>query len=242
MHRPLLSRLSGAIVALALGTTTLAAVGAATPASAAGASCQTKATISVYQSTVLYGGYERISGDTTITGCTGTNPGSIWSDAGDTVIERSLNNGATWQVVHDDGYSSSAYWYGDGIVGATALFRAHYTGGTSANFGDSYKASYSSAVRVSVIRNVDLRDKSSRAHSVGRFKMTPTTGLVGKKVVFQVKKGKKWKRYQAVKVRASGVWKTTFKNSRRGIKYRLVVPAAGGLSAYTYGPFTATRR
>lgn len=242
MHRTLLSRLSVAIVAVALGTTTSAAVGAATPASAAGASCTTKATISVYQSTVVHGGYERISGDTAITACTGTNPGSIWSDAGDTVIERSLDNGATWQVVHSDGYSSSAYWYGDGIVGATALFRTHYTGGTSASFGDSYQGSYSSAVRVSVIRDVDLRDRSTSARSVGRFTMRPTTGLVGKRVVFQVKKGARWKRYKAVRVPASGVWKTVFKNSRKGIKYRLVVPAAGGLSGYTYGPFKATRR
>jgi hypothetical protein len=244
MKRSLLSRLSGAVVALALGTSALVAVGAATPASADNSTCTTKTTLNVYQTTVEYGGYESLRGETTIAGCSGGTAASyIGSGAGHIYLERSLD-GRTWQAVKTGTYEDYVSWYDEGIVPASAYYRARYTGGkesTSYN-PDSFSGSYSPAVRINVIRALSLKDKSTHSHSVARFKLTPTTGLAGKKVTFQVKKGKKWKRYKKVKVPRSGVWKTTFKNSHKGIKYRMIVPAAGGLSGHTYGPFTAYRR
>lgn len=244
MKRSLLSRLGGAVVALALGTSVLTAVGAATPASADDSTCTTRTTLDVYQTTVEYRGYESLRAETTVVGCSGgTATSYIGSGAGHIYLERSLD-GRTWQAVRTGPYESYVSWYGEGVVPVSAYYRARYTGGkeSTSDNPDSFDDSASPAVRINVIRAMSLKDKSTHSHSVARFKLTPTTGLVGKKVTFQVKKGKKWKRYKKVKVRRSGVWKTTFANSRKGIRYRMVVPAGGGLSGHVYGPFTAYRR
>jgi hypothetical protein len=239
MKRSFLSRISGAVVALALGTTTIAAVGAASPAGAA-QTCNVAVTLRVGASTVVYGGYESLSADVTPAASCADN--YVSDGAGSVRLERSLNGGRSWQAIKVGSYPSYVSYYGSNIIRASGLYRAYYTGGTeSTTDATHYNASASRIVRINVIRDIDVKDKSNHRASVGRFKLTPAVGLVGKKLVFQVKKGKKWKKYKKVKVKSGGVFKTSFKNSRKGIKYRLIVPAAAGLSAYTYGPFTATR-
>jgi hypothetical protein len=238
MKRSFLSKLSGAVVALALGVTGLGVVGAASPAGAA-VTCNTTISFKVGSATVVYGDYEYLSATVSpVAGCEDT---FVSSGAGYIRIERSFNNGRSWQAVRN-GDNYSVYLSSNSVVRSTALYRAYYTGGTETSGGNHFNPSASRATRINVIRDVDVKDKSTSRASVGRFKITPAVGLVGKKLVFQVKKGKKWKKYKKVKVKSGGVFKTSFKNSRKGIKYRLIVPAAAGLSAYTYGPFTATRR
>jgi hypothetical protein len=240
MVRSISSRLGGAAVALVLGAAGLAAAGAVTPASANGSSCTTTTSIDVYQSTVVHGDYDRVSGDVTAhcTGGTAPVPTYVSYDAGKAVIERSLDNGASWQVVAGNQYSDTASLYGDDVVPLSGLYRVRYTGGTS-SYGDRFAPSVSRSVRIDVIRALSVKDRSTRSYS---FTLSPVTGLVGHKLVFQVKKGARWRRYKAVRLRATGVFKVSFANSRRGISYRLNVPAAAGLSAYTYGPFKAYRR
>ncbi|WP_459983400.1 hypothetical protein [Nocardioides sp. AN3] len=236
------SRLSSAATALLMGAVGLVGVGAAAPASAATAQCTTTTSVSVYATTVTSGDYDRISGDVAAR-CTGGtyNPTSPWTDAGRTIVERSVNNGASWQAVFTD-TSYDTYWSGNDIIRATGLYRIHYTGGTSAQFGDSFQESFSAPVRIAVIRKLTVSDRSTRSHSVGRFRLSPTTGLVGRRLTFQVRKAGHWRSYTRVRVTATGIFRVSFANSRRGISYRLPVPAAGGLSAHTYGPFKAYRR
>lgn len=240
MKRKLLSRLGGGVVAAALAVTTLSAVGAATPASAAPA-CTTTTTLRVGSTTVEYGGYNSLNADVDVAGCTGGSDSSVGSGAGTVSIQRSVD-GRTWQTLKTGDYSSFVYYYGSGVTNTSGWYRAVYTGGKESYTGGStFSGSASAAVRVDAIRAVAVRDKSKGGHILGRFKVTPTAGLVGKKLTFQVQKGRKWKRYKRVKLRANGVMKVTFKGSRKGIKYRLLVPAAAGLSAHTYGPYVARR-
>lgn len=237
--RTLLTRLGAALVAPLLAASTLAVVGAAAPANAAG-TCATKTTLTTRERVVEYGGYASLRAEVTPVNCSDT---FIGTGAGTVVIERSVDGGRSWQSLKTGDAPSYVFFYGEGILRASGLYRARYTGGRESTSYEptTFTGSASGSTRIDVIRDVSVKDKSRGGKIVGRFKITPAAGLVGKKLTFQVKKGKKWKKYKRVKLRANGVIKTTFAGSRKGINYRLVVPAAAGLSGYVYGPYRARR-
>jgi hypothetical protein len=240
MKRTLLSRMSGAVVAAALAVTTLSTV-VASPAHAA-AVCSTTTTFKVSSTLVQYGGYNSLSADVNVGSCSGGSDSYVGDGAGSVRIQRSFD-GRNWQTLKVGQYASYVSSYGNGATALTAWYRAYYTGGKESTSYEpsTFRGSASAPVRVSVIRSVTVRDKSKGGHILGRFKITPTAGIVGKKLTFQVKKGKKWKKYKRVKLRGNGIMKVTFKGSRKGIKYRLIVPGAANLSGYTYGPYVARR-
>src|SRR4051794_35315946 len=124
--RRFLPRASGALVALALGAAGLVTVGAAAPASAASVTCSTKVTLDVYESTITYGGYESLSADVTPVNCSDTY---VSSGAGRVLIERSLDNGRSWQGIKAGDYPAYVSLGGSGVIKVAGLYRAHYTGG-----------------------------------------------------------------------------------------------------------------
>lgn len=239
-HR-FLSRLGGGVVALALGLTTVFVMGVG-PAHADASMCTTTTTLTVNVSSGVaeYGDYGSIKGDVAVAGCTGgTATSGIGTGAGQVVIER--DTGAGWQVIATGTYPDYVSVYGDGFYVASAQYRARYTGGTESTTyqPDTFAASESAPLSVGVIRAVDVKDRSKGGHIVGKFKITPATGLP-KKVQFLVQKGKKWKKYKKAKVNKQGLIKTTFAGSSKGINYSMVLPAGAGFLAHTYGPYTAT--
>jgi hypothetical protein len=239
MRTNIISRLSGTIAAAALAITTLAAVGVASPAHAA-ATCSSTTSLRVSATTIQYGGYASLSSEVKVGTCAGGTDTYVGSGAGAVYLERSVD-GRTWTTLKAGDYPSYVALYGTGVISASGWYRARYTGGTESTTYEpsTFTGSVSQPVKIDVIRAITTKDKSGRGKVVGKFRITPVAGLAGKKLTFQVKKGAKWKKYKKVKVPGNGSFKVTFKGSRKGIKYRLIVPAASGLSGYVYGPYTA---
>lgn len=226
------SRLGGLLAALALGLTTLSV--AAAPADAATTvNCSSRVTLEAGGAVVEYGESMYLTASVKHT-CPGEAETNTYY--GNVVLQRALP-GQGWTNVAVEEAGGYVSFDTASTATATASYQAVYQGGSG--YDESYAAVTSNTIQVSVIRKVTLKDKSRGGHIVGRFKITPATGLVGKKLTFQVKTGKKWKKYKKVKVRRGGVLKSTFRGSRKGVQYRLIVPAASGLSGYVYGPYRA---
>lgn len=227
MKKAFLSRLGGAIIAVVLGTSTLAAVGAA-PASANNATCDTTTAISASTTSLKYGDYASFRGEATVTSCAGGTPTTlIGTGAGSTVIEQSAD-GVNWTPVAT-GPEDYVLWYGDNIVPASAWFRARYTGGKETGSSpDSFRGSVSAPVRVTVNRTYTGR--TSKAGGKARFKVSVAPAFTGK-VKMQLKKGKRWKQVRKVMFRnGRAVFKVGYPRHGKS-NYRLVIPAQGGYPA-----------
>ncbi|MFC5729644.1 MULTISPECIES: hypothetical protein [Nocardioides] len=235
MTRSTIRRLAGGVAATALAVTTLAAAGAA-PAQAS--SCTTQTTIQVNgnaaNKTVTYGQSASIWAQTVITGCDDTTAGNGKRPPGTLVIQRSAD-GRSWSTLATGADSHATYF---GPIPRTVFYRAVHNGSTYAShtFGRS-----SDSLRVAVKRYVKVVDRSTSRRSVGVFKIRPAASIRGMRAVFQVRRNGAWRSYKRVLVPRTGNVRATFANSRRGIKYRMVLPSARGFVKASYGPFVARR-
>ncbi|MDH2415026.1 hypothetical protein [Nocardioides sp. CER19] len=237
MNRSLLSRLSGAIVALVLGTTTLATLGAAAPASAA-ETCTSKATITLkagyasYSPAPYYGQALYLDGDVTYV-CPSDPTYAYHVNVGTVAIER--NTGTGWVRI---GSFSNGYPYLSTSYAAKAAYRITYTGGTN-TYGETITPTASAAVSTGTVYRSYAGSTSRNAHGKAVFNIKVSPAFSGK-VLLQVKKGKKWKKVRKPQMR-SGHLKLKVGYPRRGkTTYRIVVPAAGGFPALAV-PFWVKR-
>lgn len=228
MTRSIIRRLAGGVAASALAVTTLGVVGAATPAQAA--TCTTTVTLTSSSNSNVYGGYNSLSASTSSTCGTPYN--------GSTTIQRWTGSG--WATVANQSQGASyASYYGAGRFNTTTAYRAVYSGG--AGGGNTWTPGASAARAIKVFRKVNIVDRSTRRASVGVFKIRPASTIKGKKAVFQVKRSGGWRIYKRVRVPGTGNIRVTFANSRKGIRYRMILPAARGMVKSVHGPFTARR-
>jgi hypothetical protein len=227
MNRAFLSRLSGAVVALALGTTTLAAVGAATPASAAPTAVPCTSTVAVFTSYTRteFGASNSVTASTNAT-CADGKSGRVSNGA--IQLFQSLDGGRSWAPVASGANAYASYSH---TATANALFRAHYAGGS---LGTTYtfSAADSANVGLTVLRDVDMKFRGGRGSVKTTFIVKPASSIAGVKALVQIKKGKHWKKYKRVKFRANGRYVGKFGKTGR---YRLVLPTTRGLTGYTYG-------
>jgi hypothetical protein len=237
MSQRLINRLSGAVVAAALVITTQAVL-AATPAGAAEV-CTTVATLTLSPYTSGMPVYkDSIDAEAALTATCSLSPMSTVL-AGEMVLERRLPAGS-WAAVSTQTASSYQIFYPMNYVG-NAEYRARYTGGTYPGIEQTWDPSVSSTVRVTVARKVAFRDLSTESGSRGRFKISAVSDLAGRTITFQVKQRGEWRLYKKTSVPATGVVTTTFRNSIRGIRYRLILPSTVRFAGKTYGPYVATR-
>ena len=231
MRNTFLSRIGGAVLALALGTTTLAAVGAATPAGAATSeSCTSKATLKLtpgyagYRPAPYYGQSLYLDGDVTYV-CPSdpgyayhVNAGTVWLD---------INTGTGWRHLKSftDGYPYLSTTY----VGR-ASYRLTYSGGTN-SYGETLSAvPTSNVVSTGTVYRSAAGSTARNRGSYALFKIRVSPAFSGK-VLLQRKYGKKWKKVRKVRMR-SGLAKLRISYPSHGkITYRVVVPAAGGFPA-----------
>jgi hypothetical protein len=241
MNRSIIRRLAGGFAAAALAVTTLGLTGAA-PAQATDSRCTTQTFVTVNNSyanrTLTYGQTATIHAWTVINGCSGGSynpPAGYRPDAGSLVIQRSAD-GRSWQTVARGGTLATYH----GNVPRSMLYRAVYAGGQNSD-RDVFGAS-SDRLSVAAKRKVAVVDRSTSRSSRGFFKISPPASIRGMYVKFQVRRSGGWRAYKRVRVPADGNFTTSFRNSRRGIKYRMVAPAGRGFVGSVTGPFTATRR
>lgn len=210
-------RLAGAAAA-ALAVTTLS-VATSAPAHAA---CSATVKLSAYKGANEYGGYNSVSANASPSGCSSST----------TVVQRSTNGGKSWSTV-GSGYTYASY-YGSGKFNRTAKYRALYRSGTQT-------VAVTAARTIKTFRKVTIKDKSTRRSSVGLFVIRPAASIKGMKAKFQVKRSGGWRKYKKVRVPGTGKIKVRFKNSRKGIKYRMVLPSGRGMAKSKHGPITARR-
>lgn len=228
MERPFLPRLSGAVVALVLGITTLVAIVAAAPANAAGGTCPTTASLSLrpghagYKPAPYYGQSLYLDGDVTYT-CP-SDP-TYHVNAGTVYLER--NTGAGWVRIASfaDGwpYLSTTYT-------ARASYRITYTGATNA-YGEVLPAVASSNVVATGTVYRSLAGSTSRIKgrkAIFNIKISPAASG---RFALQVKRGKRWKKVRKVRVRDGHVRITVAVPRRGKTTYRLMLPAAGTFPA-----------
>jgi hypothetical protein len=223
-------RLGGAIAA---GALTATALSVATAAPAHAATCATSTTLKVYKTKNEFGSYNSVSADVSATSSSCYDP-----FYGTTRIQRSTNGGKSWSTVETGG-ASYAYFSGSGKFNKTARYRAVYSGGSSSS--TSWTASTSTARTVSVYRKVGVADRSTRRASVAQFTIRPAASIKGMRALFQRKAAGKWRVYKRVRVPGTGKFKVTFANSRKGIRYRMILPSGRGMVKSTHGPFVAKR-
>lgn len=239
LNRPSLTRIAGFVAAAALATTTLGAVGAA-PAHADNKTCTTTTTLELNgdprSTTTEWGSWGLVSAEVNVTGCTGgsgTSP--TYTSYGELAIYRSFDNGRSWTKVVTDtpSYTSAS---GDNYFSRNALYYAAYSGGAEPYSNpDRFTGSRSGVLRVNVIRDIDWTWKSRRGGITSRWKITPKTGLVGKRLPVKVLKNRRWVVYKRVSVTRTGVASAFLTGSRTGKKYRLVIPANSGLAGSWHG-------
>jgi hypothetical protein len=227
MIRSLSSRLGGAVAALVLGTTALAAVGVSAPANAATVTCTSRATLETSTTNAVYGDYMYLAGAVKHT-CPGEAEETTYY--GNAVLQRALP-GQGWANIATA--EAGGFMFSDVVKSATvsAYYRVVYQGGDNGSSSslETYPATTSNSVHVTVNRS--LAGSTIKKHggkAVARIKVTP--GVSGK-FVMQVKKGKKWKKVRKVAFRSG---RATVKVSypRHGkTTYRIVVPASGGYPA-----------
>src|SRR5689334_6037552 len=137
MKRSFLSRIAGAAVALGLGTTTLAVIGLATPASAV-VTCTSRVTAHISQTRVEYGTRLYVDGSVKHT-CPGEPESSTY--VGQAVLQRALA-GQGWTNVAVE--SASGFFYYEVTASANASYRIVYQGGDESS--DRYPAKASDNV------------------------------------------------------------------------------------------------
>jgi hypothetical protein len=231
MKKTFLSRLSGVVAALALGGSTLAVVGAATPASAADIACTTTVEISPSYRQLEFGRTNSVQAQA-IGSCPGYKSGRLpYGTAGNLVIQKSTD-GRTWSNV--GGNTSAGSAYASVPASGSMYLRAYRPTGTYRDGDDvlTFPGKPSTAVRVSVIRKVDMRFKGGRGKVKSTFIVSPAASVAGTKALVQIKKGKKWKKYTKVKFRGNGRVVKRFGKTGR---YRLVLPTSRGFDGFTYG-------
>lgn len=237
MARSFLTRFCGLLAAGALVGTALATASAA-PASATNASCTTKTTLTINNkarsATSEWGDFGSVQAEVDLGSCTGgTAPSSVYADNDELVILRSLDRGKTWKPIARS-TSTYASAYGSGYFKRNAIYGASYSGGTLSYASDTFAPSRSKALSVRVTRSVDFDYKSRRGAIDAKFAVTPKTGLVGKRLTVQVKRGG-WKRYGKAKVNKRGVASVRLKGARKAVRYRIVLPAGKGFTGSWYG-------
>src|SRR3954454_18954220 len=130
MKRSLLSRAGGVVAAVALGATTLATVGAVTPAGAAATvSCTTTVSVRSTYDQLPYGRGNTIGAEATAS-C--SNGQSGLDTAGSLQIEQSVDGGRSWAPVGaptTSGYTTYSY-----TAARTLLFRSNYHGGSTSTY------------------------------------------------------------------------------------------------------------
>jgi len=230
MARPLLKRLAALAATAALAFTTMSTVAAA-PAHA-DAVCTSSVVLNATTRSYEYGDYMSFRADARTGTCRGEDSYIPSSPTGGATVIDASTDGRTWsRVAMTSSGSSYAYLYGTGILKRSVFLRARYIGGAYA--GSTWSSSVSAPVRINVYRKVTARFRSG-ARATGIFRITPAAGFAGKKVLVQVKKGK-WRKAKKLRVNRKGVARGKFSGTRRGTKYRLVVPARGGLGGVKYG-------
>ncbi|WP_028659498.1 hypothetical protein [Nocardioides insulae] len=222
--------------ALAAGALSVTALSIATAAPAQAASCATSVKLDVYKGSTEFGGYNSVSAQLSYGACD-------YPSAGTTTIQRSTDGGRTWTKVATSSGRTYAYFSGTGRFNTTARYRGVYTGGTYAGYSGTttWTPSVSTVRAIGTYRKVSFKDKSTRRASRGQFVIRPAAAIRGMRATFQRKVGGKWKGYKKVRVSGTAKITVTFKNSRKGIKYRMVLPAGRGMVSSTYGPITARR-
>jgi hypothetical protein len=238
LNRSLLTRIGGFVAAAALSTTALSAVAAA-PAHADNATCSTRTTLEINgeprSATAVWGSWGLVSAETTVVSCSGGSNHPSFVAHGNIVIQRSIDGGRTWTTVLTD-TASYASKSGDNLFSRNALYRATYQGATEPYSNpDRFLASQSATLRVNVIRDIDWSYKSRRGGITSRWKLSPRTGLVGKRLPVKVLKNRRWVAYKRVAVNRYGVASTFLDAGRREQKYRLIIPANSGLSGSWHG-------
>lgn len=227
IRRRLAAGIAGAFVAATAVVATTAGVANA-------ANCTTAVTLKAGSKTTVYKAFNSLTADasTAAGGCSDPYVGL-------TTIERW--NGSAW-IALTPNYSGASYtsYYGEGKFAATGTYRAVYSGGS--NSSHTWAPSVSASVKVYVIRKVNVADRSTRRASAAAFSIKPASSIKGKKAVFQVYKSGAWRSYKSITVPSDGSFRTTFANSRKGIKYRMVLPGGTAFAKSVHGPFVATRR
>lgn len=240
MERPFLSRLSGALVALALGIAGLAVVGAAAPANAAGETCTTTATLSLrpgyagYKPAPYYGQTLYLDGDVTYTCPSDSTHYAYHVNAGTVYLER--NTGAGWVRIAS---FANGWPYLSTTYVARASYRITYTGGTNTS-GKILPAVPTSNVVATGTVYRSLAGSTSRIKgrkAIFKIKISPAASG---RFALQVKKGKKWKKVRKVRVRKGHVRITVAVPRRGKTTYRLMLPAAGTFPAQAV-PFWVKR-
>lgn len=228
MKRTFLSRLSGAVVALAVGTTTLAAVGAATPAGAATTvNCTTTTKVAAYYSKLTYGDRNTVQAAVTAT-CPGVGSGR--PDGGTLTLSWSKDGGRTWApaTTSQTGYVSYDY-----VASGLTYFRAEYGGGSETVGSTTLQYAPASPVTtsVAVVRDVALTSKKVRAGKPIPVTWKANPGATG--IVYAKKPGKKkFKVYKRVAVRATG---TKFKiKLPTGTRLRFVIPGSSAIPTWQF--------
>jgi len=208
--------LTGVLSAALLGATPIAL--AAAPAEAA--TVNTWIEGSINYSKAEYGKTVYLSGGV---------KSSTGYPAGNVVIQRKLAGQSSFTTVQTDtsaGYFSYAF-----RAQKNTEFRILYSGGTSGS--DTYTPS-SASTSLKVYRKLQV--KTSYTSLTVKGKVTPD--FKKKKFTVQVKKGK-WKTWKKVKTNKKGKYAVKLVGSRKGIKYRFVVPGSKGFTKTQSGVITA---
>jgi hypothetical protein len=241
MKRSFLSKLSGAVVALALGVTGLGVVGAASPAGAA-ETCTSKATLTLqpgYASqrpSPYFGQSLYIDGDVTYTCPSDSYPYHV--NAGTVSLQRTT--GGAWATIAT--FSNGFPYLSTKYVG-TASYRLVYSGGTDSS-GDTLTPAVSSNVATGVVyRALTAKAKAGKKAKV-TFVVSPAASIAGIKATLQIKKGKKWKKFKRPKFNRSGKAVVRLGNTqhkKKGTPYRLIVPAGRGFGGSVFSFTIVTR-
>src|SRR3954465_6547168 len=182
MKRSLLSRASGVVAALALGATTLATVGAVTPAGAAATvSCTTTVSVRSSYDQLPYGRSNSVWGTATAT-CSDGASGLV--PAGRIQLEQSADGGHSWAPVGAPATSQATYSH---TATRTLLFRSNYHGGSSGSY--TFPSRISAPTACPVVRDVSLTSKKVRAGRPIPVTWKANPGAAG--IVYAKKPGKK---------------------------------------------------
>jgi hypothetical protein len=224
MKRSLLARVGGTVAALALGVTTLATVGAVTPAGAAATvSCTTTVSVRSSYDKLPYGHSNSVWGTATAK-CSDGNGGLV--PAGSIQLEQSTDGGHSWTPVGAPGTSEANYSH---TATRTLLFRSSYTGGSAGSY--TFPSGISAPTTLSVVRDVSLTSKKVRVGKPIPVTWKANPGATG--IVYAKKPGKKkFKVYKRVAVRSTG---TKFKvKLPTGTRLRFVIPGSAGIPTWQF--------
>ncbi|WP_110208888.1 hypothetical protein [Nocardioides daejeonensis] len=210
--------LTGVISAALLGMTPIAL--AATPAQAA------TPTTTWIEGKITYSKAEygrRIWLDGNVKSANGYPSGTV-------LVQRRWADESSWSTVLTD--TTPGYFSYDFKATRNAVFRVVFQGGSDSQY--IYPAAQSNDVTFGAYRKLDV--KTSYSSLVVKGKVSPD--FKNKKFKVQVKKGG-WKNFKKVKTNKKGKYAVKLAGSRKGTKYRFVVPSNKKFLSTTSGIITA---